>query len=143
MPRHPSVPASQTGWVPLGTVSTDTAMIAIVAPELAATLGDQWTARYLDDDGEPREPGPAQEHDLIEFEEVPVGDQDHAVLLAVHCDGGYLVEGKFADTPGGGAELTEVRIRLWACTCTCHDSDAEPTCEGDCHDDDPGEPGSS
>jgi hypothetical protein len=34
-------------------------------------------------------------------------------------------------------ELTEVRIRIWGCGCTCHDEDPENTCDADCHDEDP------
>jgi hypothetical protein len=140
MPRHHSVPDNQTGWIRLGTVSTDTAMFAIVAPEMAGVLGDDWTARYLGEDGEPLPP-PARpsEHELVEFEELDVGD-DKAVLFTTHCDGGYLVEGRFGDIYGGGhMSLTEVRIRIWVCECTCHDSepDGGATCDGDCHDEDP------
>jgi hypothetical protein len=142
MPRHPSVPENLTEWVHLGVVSTDTAMFAIVAPELAGILGDEWTSRYLDEDGEIREPaGPAEpepEHELVEFEEIPVCDQDHAVLFTTHSDGGYLVEGRFGEMYGDGdMSLTEVRIRIWGCDCSCHDGDPENTCDGDCHDEDP------
>lgn len=72
MPRHPSVPDNQTGWIRLGAVTTDTAMLAIVAPESAGSLGDDWTARYFGDDGEPleRAPGPPPEHEMVEFEEL-------------------------------------------------------------------------
>jgi hypothetical protein len=33
----------------------------------------------------------------------------------------------------------EVRIKLWGCGCTCHDSQLPEmnTCDGDCHDADP------
>lgn len=142
MPRHPSVPANQTGWVKLGVVGTDTALIAIVAPEVAGILGDEWGSRYLDEDGEPLPPadGPAPEHELVEFEEFPIGDDDdHAVLFTTHADGGYLVEGRFGDVMDNGrAELLEVRIRLWYCECTCHDdADEPPECQGTCHDADP------
>lgn len=134
MPRHPSVPDNQTGWIPLGTATTDTAMFAIVAPEMAGVLGDDWTARYIGQDGEPLpEPVETPEHELVQFEELEVGDHDTAVLFATHIDGGYIVEGKFS-----GAELIEVRMRLWACDCSCHDSDdGDLTCDGDCHDEDP------
>jgi hypothetical protein len=138
MPRHPSVPENLTGWIHLGVVSTDTAMFAIVAPELAGILGDDWASRYVGPDGEPL-PTPAEppEHELVQFEEIPVGDQDHAVLFATGSDGGYLVQGRFADYGDGGAELAEVRIRLWGCGCACHAQDPENTCDGDCHDEDP------
>jgi hypothetical protein len=139
MPRHPSVPGNQTGWIHLGTVTTDTAMFAIVAPELARILGEEWTTRYLGEDGEPLpDPDTPPEHELVEFEEVPVGDQDHAVLFTTHIDGGYIVEGKFGEHAPGSPELIEVRMRLWACDCTCHDlDDTDLFCDGDCHDEDP------
>ena len=40
---------------------------------------------------------------------------------------------------GGSMELIEVRIRIWGCGCTCHDSQLPEmnTCDGDCHDADP------
>jgi hypothetical protein len=141
MPRHPSVPDNRTEWVHLGAVDTDTAMFAIVAPELAGILGDEWTARYLDEDGEarPRDPDAEPElHELVEFEEVEIDDdQDRAVLFTTHADGAYPVEGRFADI-GGHMSLTEVRIRIWVCECTCHGSTGRvDTCEGDCHDADP------
>ncbi|HEY1324730.1 MAG TPA: hypothetical protein VGF32_31015 [Streptosporangiaceae bacterium] len=137
---HPSVPADQTGWIKLGIVSTDTAMLAIVAPEVAGCLGDDWTARYLGEDGEPleRPPGaPPPEHEMVEFEELGVGDQDTAVLFATRCDGGYLVEGRFGNADGGGQmSLMEVRIRIWYCLCDCHDDDPpeENRCDGSCHE---------
>jgi len=139
MPRHPSVPANRTGWVHLGAVDTDTAMFAIVAPELAGILGDEWTARYLDEDGEALPaPDETPEHELVEFEEIEVDGQDRAVLFTTHADGGYPVEGRFADLGGGHMSLTEVRIRIWVCECTCHGSTGRvDTCEGDCHDEDP------
>jgi hypothetical protein len=61
------------------------------------------------------------------------------VLFATHCDGAWLVEGRFADGASGARELTEVRIKLWGCDCTCHDSQLPEmnTCDGDCHDQDP------
>jgi hypothetical protein len=138
--RHPSVPDNLTGWVQLGVVSTDTAMLAIVAPEMAGILSDEWNARYIGEDGKalPR-PASPPEHELVEFEEMPVGDVDRAVLFATHNDGGWLVEGRFGDIYGG-MSLTEVRIRIWACECTCHDSQdpqQHVACEGDCHDEDP------
>jgi len=138
MPRHPSKP-SQTGWVRIGDVTTDTGMLAIVAPEVAGDLSDTWTARYLDDNGEPLPDlgGPA-EHDLTEFEELQLGD-DTAILFATRIDGAYAVEARFIDTDGA-TELTEIRIRLWGCLCTCHgdgQDDGVTLCEGDCHNDDP------
>jgi hypothetical protein len=145
MPRHPSVPGSLTGWVHLGAADTDTAMFAIVAPELAGILGDEWTARYLDEDGEERprdlDAGP-ELHELVEFEEILVGDQgDRAVLITTHSDGGYPVEGRFGDIYGDGhMSLIEVRLRIWVCECSCHGSTGRiDTCDGDCHDEDPGE----
>jgi hypothetical protein len=139
MPRHPSVPENLTGWVHLAVVSTDTAMFAIVAPELAAILGDQWTSRYLDEDGQPREQTDP-EHEMVQFEEVPVGEIDKAFLFATGSDGGYAVDGRFGDMYGDGSvDLIEVRIRIWGCGCTCHETDPENTCDGDCHDDDPGD----
>ena len=140
MPRHPSVPGNLTEWIHLGVVSTDTAMFAIVAPEMAGILGDQWTSRYLDEDGEPREPDHQAEHELVQFEEMPVGDEDTAVLFATGSDGGYAVEGRFGEMYGDGhMSLIEVRLRIWGCGCTCHDEDPGNTCDGDCHDEDPGE----
>ena len=141
MPRHPSVPDNQTGWIRLDAVTTDTAMIAIVAPESAGSLGDDWTARYLDEDGEPleRPAGPPPEHEVVEFEELEAGDE-RAVLVTTLADGGYIVEGRFGDVYGEGhMTLLEVRIRIWGCCCTCHDSDPDggATCDGDCHDEDP------
>jgi hypothetical protein len=119
-------------------------MIAVVAPEMAGLLGDEWTARYTDEDGEPGEPGPQAgeelaEHDLVEFEEVEVGDTDSAVLIATHMDAGFPVEGRFSEDPSDGSmTLIQVRIRLWVCECTCHPSTGRiDTCEGDCHDADP------
>jgi hypothetical protein len=140
MPRHPSVPSDQTGWVRLGVVDTDTATIAIVAPELAASLGDEWTGRYLDENGEPLE---TPNDDTGEFEELEYGENgDRSVLFTTHCDGGYLVEGRFGDMYGDDHLcLMEVRIRIWYCQCTCHDQDedARSRCAGDCHDADPAE----
>jgi hypothetical protein len=135
MPRHPSVP-DHLGWICLGKVTTDTAQLAIVGPEMAGVLSDQWTSHYLDEDGQPRDlpvdtPGPTGE--------IEVGDEgDLAVLADVFADGTYIVEGRMADA-GDGAELREIRIRLWICECTCH-GDEDPTdhlCEGDCHDANP------
>jgi hypothetical protein len=139
MPRHPSVPAGVTPWVHLGVVSTDTAMFAIVAPELAGILGDEWTARYLGDDGE-QLPAPDEtpEHELVEFEEIVVGDHDTAVLFTTHADAGYPVEGRFADDGDGHMSLAEIRVRIVVCECTCHgETGRVDTCEGDCHDADP------
>jgi hypothetical protein len=135
---HPSVPQNVTGWMRLGVVDTDTAMFAIVTPELAAILGDEWTSRYLDEDGQSREQTDP-EHEMVQFEEMPVGDHDDsAFLFATGSDGGYAVEGRFGDPYGDGSmELIEVRIRIWGCGCTCHDSDLDNTCDGDCHDEDP------
>jgi hypothetical protein len=138
MPRHPSVPADQTGWVHLGVVDTDTATITIVAPELAASLGDEWTGRYIDEDGEPLK---NPKDDLAEFEELEYGENgDRAVLFTTHADGGYVIEGRFGDLYGDNHLcLMEVRIRIWSCLCTCHDQDQDAAlaCEGDCHDADP------
>lgn len=130
MPRHNSVPDNQTGWIHLGTVTTDTAELAIVAPEIAAVLGDEWcsVAAYI-----PNE-------ELVEFEQVNVGDEgDTALLFHTYSDGGYLVEGRFGDEGGGHMRLMEVRIRIWWCGCSCHGSepDGENTCDGGCHDEDP------
>lgn len=138
--RHPSVPDNQTAWLRLGAVTTDTALIAIVAPEMAGSLGDEWTGRYLGEDGEPlQDPATTELHDVAEFEEFEAGDT-RAVLVATHADGGYVVEGRFGEVYGGGhMSLMEVRIRIWCCECTCHDSDPDggATCDGDCHDADP------
>ncbi len=103
---------------------------------------DDWTARYLGDDGEPleRAPGPPPEHEMVEFEELEAGGE-RAVLVNVHADGGYIIEGRFGDVYGEGQmTLLEVRIRIWACCCTCHDGQDEAqtyACTGDCHDADP------
>jgi hypothetical protein len=138
MPRHPSVPQNLTGWIHLGAVTTDTAMFAIVAPELAVILGDDWTSRYLDEDGQPRE-STDPEHEMVQFEEMPVGDQDSAFLFATGSDGAYAIEGRFGDIYGDGSiDLLEVRIRIWGCECTCHQDHPDNTCDGDCHDSDPG-----
>ena len=85
---HPSVPDNQTGWVTLGTITTDTAMLAMVAPEMAGLLSDTWTPRYLGEDGQPLPPADEMpEHELIEFEELQLGDEgDRAVLLAAAHD---------------------------------------------------------
>lgn len=144
----PLPPGEQTGWIRLGIASTETGMLAIVAPECAGILGDDWIARYVGEDGELLpEPSAPPEHELLQFEELElVGEEDTtAVLITVAADGGYLVEGRFGDPMGdGSAELTEIRIRLWACGCECHDGqgdDAAIVCDGDCHgdcqDDDP------
>jgi hypothetical protein len=110
-------------------------MFAIVTPEMSGVLCDKWMARYLGEDGAPLET--PQDADAGSFEEVEVGD-DRAVLVATGSDGGYAVEGRFGDTYGDGhMSLTEVRIRIWGCACSCHDEDPENTCEGDCHDADP------
>jgi hypothetical protein len=144
MTRHPSVPDNQTGWVRLGVVTTDTALLAIVGPEMAGVLSDTWLPRYIGEDGEPLERPPGQlppEHESVEFEELELGDEgDRAVLLDVHADGGYIIEGRFGDVYGEGhMTLLEVRIRIWGCCCTCHDSDSDggARCDGDCHDEDP------
>ena len=142
MTRHPSVPENLTRWVHIGVVSTGTAMFAIVAPELAGVLGDEWTSRYLDENGELLpQPDETPEHELVQFEDVPVGDEgDSAVLFTTGSDGDYLIEGRFGDIYGDGhMSLTEVRIRIWGCGCTCHHGDPENMCEGDCHDSDPGD----
>jgi hypothetical protein len=136
--RHPSVPGNQTGWVHLGNVSTDTATITIVAPEMAGSLGDQWTGRYLDEDGEPLE---IPKDDMGEFEELEASEGgDTAVLFTTHADGFYAVEGRFGDMYGEDHLcLMEVRIRIWYCLCTCHDGQ-DPDhnrCDGSCHDADP------
>jgi hypothetical protein len=133
MTRHPSVP-DHIGWIHLGNVTTGTALIAIVAPEVAAVLGDTWTGRYLHDDGTQRDtPLP----DVGEYEEVELGDQS-GVLVHVFADGMWIVEGRMADEDDH-ASLSEIRIRLWSCDCTCHDGEdpAEHLCQGDCHDADP------
>src|SRR6266516_402146 len=88
---------------------------------------DDWTARYLGDDGEPleRAPGPPPEHEMVEFEELEAGGE-RAVLVNVYAEGQMT--------------LLEVRIRIWACCCTCHDGQDEAqtyACTGDCHDADP------
>jgi hypothetical protein len=135
MPRHPSVPA-HLGWICLGRVTTDTAALAIVGPEVARQFGEQWTARLLDENGELLDP---PREDALDEGEIEVGDDgDLAVLAGVFADGTYIVEGRMADS-GDGAELREIRIRLWICECACHgDEDpAEHLCEGDCHDADP------
>ena len=145
MPRHPSVPDNQTGWIRLGIATTDTALLAIVGPEMAGVLSDTWLPRYLGEDGEPLERPPGQlppEHESVEFEELELGDEgDRAVLLSVHADGGYIIEGRFGDFYGEGhMTLLEVRIRIWACCCACHDGQDEGqtyACAGDCHDADP------
>jgi hypothetical protein len=140
MPRHPSTPDNQSGWIHLGAASTETGLLAVVAPEIAAVLGGEWTARYLDDDGNPLpEPAEPPRHELVEYEEIETGDDHVAVLVATHADGAWKVDGKFADCPGGGRELIEVRIMLWGCECTCHDEQPAElnTCPGDCHDEDP------
>jgi hypothetical protein len=138
MPRHPSVPDDQTGWVRLGVVTTDAATIAIVGAEMAASLGDEWLGRYLGDDGKPLE---IPKDDMGEFEEFEAGDDgDRAVMFTTHSDGGYVVEGRFGDLYGDDHLcLMEVRIRIWGCLCTCHDGEParENTCDGDCHDEDP------
>ena len=143
MTRHPSVPADQTGWIPLGTATTDTAMLAFVDPAFAGLLGDLWASRYLDEDGDPLprdNDAPEPEHEIIEFEEMDLGDEgDQAVLISTHSDGGWIVEGRLGDMYGEGRMvLMEVRVRVWYCGCSCHeDSDEPPACTGDCHDEDP------
>jgi hypothetical protein len=137
--RHPSVP-NAIGWILLGRVTTDTGALAIVGPEMAGLFGDQWTARWLDEHGELLQtPHP----DELSEGEIPVGvDGDLAVLASVFADGTYIVEGRMADA-GDGAELCEIRIRLWICECTCHGEEdpAGHLCEGDCHDQDPAHDG--
>jgi hypothetical protein len=134
MPRHPSVPGNQTGWIRLGIATTETGLLAIVSPENAGSLGDDWTSRHIGEDVE--ELSEHAEHELPEFQEL-VSEGDSAVLFSTHEDGGYFVEGRFGDFMGG-TTLIEVRLRLWACGCRCHDGEpAEVKCEGDCHDDDP------
>ena len=110
----------RTPSVELGTVTTDTAMLAIVGPEMAGVLSDQWTARYLDADGEPlSHDGPPELHELVEFEELELGDEgDRAVLVATSVDGGYVVEGRFAD---GHMNLVEIRVSICDYLCGCHD----------------------
>jgi hypothetical protein len=135
MPRHPSVP-DHLGWNHLGTVTAETAVLAIVDPGIAGLFGDHWASQYIGPDGEPLEVNPDEP---LEDGEVQVGDEgDLAVTAAVYSDGAYIVEGRMADV-GDGAELREIRIRLWICECTCHEGEepAEHLCEGDCHDADP------
>lgn len=135
MPRHPSVP-DYIGWIRLGVVTTDTAMLAFVAPEMSGLLSDIFMSHHLDEEGEPL---PAELQTIDEDGEVELSDQgQRAVLAAVYADGAYIVEGRMADV-GDGAELREIRIRLWICECTCHvgEEPDEHLCEGDCHDADP------
>jgi hypothetical protein len=107
---------------------------------MAGSLGDQWTGRYLDEDGQPlQRPEPSGLRDVFEFEEFEAGD-DRAVLVATHADGGYIVEGRFGNIYSKDhMSLMEVRIHIWCCECTCHDSDPDggARCDGDCHDADP------
>ena len=130
---HPSTPAQQTGWVKLGVVSTDTAGFAIVAPEIAAILGDDWCAKVEHETSE----------DLVQFEQVNVGEHDTAVLFSTGSDGGYLVQGRFGSIYGDDdASLIEVRIRIWWCECTCHEHEEDDdNCDGSCHDADPASAG--
>ena len=127
MPRHPSVPDNQTRWIRLDAVTTDTAMIAIVAPESAGSLGNDWTARYLDEDGEPLE-RPLARHPstrYVEFEDSKPAMKESLRLVTTHADGGYIIEGgrrrlrRRTHDPARGTDPD------MGCCCTCHDSDQE------------------
>lgn len=110
MPRHTSVP-DHLGSILLGRVSTDTGTIVIIAPEMAGLFGDKWTAQYIGEDGEQLVP---PQMTMPDEGEIEVGDNDVATLISVFADGAYIIEGRMADT-GDGAELSEIRIRLWTC----------------------------
>lgn len=135
MPRHPSVP-DHIGWIHLGNVTTETGLLAIIDPAMAGLFGDQWTSRYIGQDGEPL---PVNPDEALDDGETEVGDEgDTAVTVHVAVDGAWIVEGRMADQ-GDSAQLSEIRIRLWGCECTCHEGEdpTEHLCEGDCHDADP------
>lgn len=79
MPSRPSVPDNQTGWILLGIATTETGLLAIVAPGNAGSLGDDWTSSHIGEDAEGL-PEPA-EHELPEFQEL-VSEGDSAVLFS-------------------------------------------------------------
>ena len=129
------VPADQTGWVRLGMISTRAGTLAIVDAEQAHALGDDWDSRI-------RQANQTLDHgqrsDVLitnrATEQVDLGGKS-AMYVRVE-QFGHPVEGRFGDVYGDGHMLLiEVRIRLWSCTCVCHedqDIDEADACDGHC-----------
>ena len=106
-----------TDWVKLGMISTDTATFAIVDPCYADTLYKRWND-HLDGIGLTRgradqNPNFHEWHLQSRYYPDGPGMGESAVLFDTEMDGGWDVEGRFADYyRTGRMQLVEVRIRL-------------------------------
>jgi hypothetical protein len=108
-----------TDWVKLGMISTDTATFAIVDPCYADVLYRRWND-YLDAIGLTRgrvDQNPNFEEWHLQNHYHPASEYpgmgESAVLFRSEDDGGWDVEGRFADYyRSGNMQLVEVRIRL-------------------------------
>jgi hypothetical protein len=105
-------------WQTIGEVGTDTATLAIVAPEQAMNLARHWK-RFVDELNRGARVPPTQ------FEELKLGRPDYwagqTLLDTTFADNVYDVEARFCDDYLGNGHLSicELRIRLH------HHDDAE------------------
>jgi hypothetical protein len=148
-PEH--VPADQTGWVRLGAVTAGHCPIAIVSADVAAGITRQWHQRreasWNTHDRQEQEEllmtGSQQTEEITvtwPVQDVYGTETDSAVMFSTELPAAGIVEGKFGDVYGTGhMQLTEIRVRLWTCSCVCHDDqdiDEADACDGYCcHDD--------
>jgi hypothetical protein len=142
------VPADQTGWVRLGTVSAPNCPIAIVSAFGAAEVATKWDRRVeaswntLDrqEQEELLLTGSQQTEEIeVSYPWQGVVSKDDAILFSTDCPAVYPVEGRFGDIYGTGhMVLIEIRVRMWSCMCVCHDDqdiDERDACDGHCcHD---------
>jgi hypothetical protein len=133
------VPADQTGWVRLGTISTRAGTLAIVDAEQANELGADWDNRVK---ASWNTTDRQEQEELVitnrQWQQITAGGES-ALYFSVE-QFGHPVEGRFGDVYGTGhMSLIEIRVRLWTCACVCHeeqDIDEADACDGTCcHDD--------
>jgi hypothetical protein len=142
------VPADQTDWIYLGSVSTENCPFAIVSAFGAAGITQEWDRRIdasyetfnrSEQDELLMSPGSPQVVQVqVSYPWQGIEGKDDAILFAApdSPDTG-VVEGRFGDLYGSGhMKLIEIRVRLWKCQCVCHEDDQDDEtvdrCDGHC-----------
>ncbi len=142
---HRHVAKRTTDWVELGTISTNVAMFAIVAPSMAGALNGAWSdylgGKLLERaaDSIPTFDQWKLQDQLFNCHGEQHNYQERALLFCTPDNGGYVVEGRFGPhyveegqehDPDVPVHLVELRIRL-ADTDDCADDPEDCGWAGD------------
>jgi len=95
--RRAAVPPSE--WTEIGTVTTDSGVLALLDPGMFGPAADVW-AEQLADSG------------LVNFGQLALDPPDAGVLVCTQADGTWAVHARFCADPDGGLAVCEVRVRL-------------------------------